>query len=80
MKEISMDELKIIKDFLEVSQVIVRKTRLRMNMTQEQFANKTGYSQEYISEIENGKKYPSKEFFKKMITVFDFYKKNEHTS
>jgi transcriptional regulator with XRE-family HTH domain len=43
----------------------VRRTRKLRGLTQEQFAEKSGFSQQYLSSLENGKRNPS------IITVFE---------
>jgi transcriptional regulator with XRE-family HTH domain len=37
----------------------VRKIRLRKGLTQEQFAEKSGFSQQYISGLEKGRRNPT---------------------
>ena len=37
----------------------VRRLRERANMTQEQFADKSGFSQQYISDLERGRRNPT---------------------
>jgi len=37
----------------------VRKARERAKMTQEQFADKSGFSQQYISDLERGRRNPT---------------------
>jgi transcriptional regulator with XRE-family HTH domain len=37
----------------------VKRIRLRMGMTQEQFAAKSGFSQQYLSTLERGRRNPS---------------------
>ena len=44
-----------------VSEKILRK-RLSLGLTQEEFANKIGYSRSYVAEIETGKVQPSRKF------------------
>jgi transcriptional regulator with XRE-family HTH domain len=43
----------------------VRRTRKLRGLTQEQFAEKSGFSQQYLSSLENGKRNPS------VITVYE---------
>jgi transcriptional regulator with XRE-family HTH domain len=43
----------------------VRRTRKLRGLTQEQFAEKSGFSQQYLSSLENGKRNPS------VITLFE---------
>jgi transcriptional regulator with XRE-family HTH domain len=37
----------------------VRKVRLKRGLTQERFAEKSGFSQQYLSSLENGRRNPS---------------------
>jgi transcriptional regulator with XRE-family HTH domain len=37
----------------------VRRLRLAANMTQEQFADRSGFSQQYISDLERGRRNPT---------------------
>jgi transcriptional regulator with XRE-family HTH domain len=37
----------------------VRRARLKAGLTQEQFAAKSGFSQQYISDLEQGKRNPT---------------------
>ena len=43
----------------------VRRTRKLRGMTQEQFAERSGFSQQYLSSLENGKRNPS------VITLYE---------
>lgn len=43
----------------------VRRTRKLRGLTQEQFAEKSGFSQQYLSSLENGKRNPS------VITLYE---------
>jgi transcriptional regulator with XRE-family HTH domain len=43
----------------------VRRTRKLRGLTQEQFAEKSGFSQQYLSSLENGKRNPS------VITIYE---------
>ena len=43
----------------------VRRTRKLRGLTQEQFADKSGFSQQYLSSLENGKRNPS------IITLYE---------
>lgn len=43
----------------------VRQARERAKMTQEQFADKSGFSQQYISDLERGRRNPT------IVTVFE---------
>ena len=43
----------------------VRRLRQKKGLTQEQFAEKSGYSQQYLSSLENGKRNPT------IITLFE---------
>lgn len=43
----------------------VRRMRQRRGLTQEQFAEKSGYSQQYISDLERGRRNPT------VITLFE---------
>ena len=43
----------------------VRRLRQRRGLTQEQFAEKSGYSQQYISDFERGRRNPT------VITLFE---------
>ena len=43
----------------------VRRTRKLRGLTQEKFAEKSGFSQQYLSSLENGKRNPS------VITLFE---------
>ena len=43
----------------------VRLARLRKGLTQEEFAEKSGFSQQYISSLENGRRNPS------IVTIYE---------
>ena len=43
----------------------VRRIRLKKGLTQEQFADLSGFSQQYVSSLENGKRNPT------IITLFE---------
>jgi transcriptional regulator with XRE-family HTH domain len=43
----------------------VRKVRLKRRLTQERFAEKSGFSQQYLSSLENGRRNPS------IVTVYE---------
>jgi transcriptional regulator with XRE-family HTH domain len=43
----------------------VRKARLKRGLTQERFAEKSGFSQQYLSSLENGRRNPS------IVTVYE---------
>jgi len=43
----------------------VRQARLRAGLTQEQFAEQSGYAQQYISGLENGRRNPT------VVTVYE---------
>ena len=43
----------------------VRKVRLKRGLTQERFAEKSGFSQQYLSSSENGRRNPS------IVTVYE---------
>jgi transcriptional regulator with XRE-family HTH domain len=43
----------------------VRKVRLKRGLTQERFAEKSGFSQQYLSSLENGRRNPS------IVTVYE---------
>ena len=45
--------------------------RKNKGLTQKEFANKLGYSDAFLSDIERGKVEPSREFLKKMKVIFD---------
>jgi transcriptional regulator with XRE-family HTH domain len=49
----------------------IKKLRLELNLTQEQFAEKLNVSQEYISQIESGKKGIGLGILTKLSKVFD---------
>ena len=44
----------------------VRRIRLEKNLTQEQFAERSGFTQQYISELERGKRNPT------IVSVYEF--------
>jgi transcriptional regulator with XRE-family HTH domain len=46
----------------------VRKTRLRVGLTQEQFAERSGFSQQYISGLEKGRRNPT------IVTIYELAK------
>jgi len=43
----------------------VRRIRLKAGLTQEQFAERSGYAQQYISSLENGRRNPT------VVTVYE---------
>lgn len=43
----------------------VRKLRIAASMTQEQFAERSGFSQQYISDLERGRRNPT------VVTLFE---------
>ena len=43
----------------------VRKVRLKRGLTQERFAEKSGFSQQYLSSLENGRRNPS------IVTIYE---------
>ena len=43
----------------------VRRIRLKVGLTQEQFADRSGYAQQYISSLENGRRNPT------IVTVYE---------
>jgi transcriptional regulator with XRE-family HTH domain len=43
----------------------VRRVRLKRGLTQERFAEKSGFSQQYLSSLENGRRNPS------IVTVYE---------
>jgi len=43
----------------------VRQARLKKGLTQEKFAEKSGFSQQYLSSLENGRRNPS------IVTIFE---------
>lgn len=43
----------------------VRRLRLALELTQEQFAERSGYSQQYISDLERGRRNPT------VVTLFE---------
>ena len=43
----------------------VRKVRLKRGLTQERFAEKSGFSQQYLSSLENGQRNPS------IVTIYE---------
>lgn len=43
----------------------VRKARIASNYTQEQLAERSGFSQQYISELENGRRNPT------IVTIYE---------
>jgi transcriptional regulator with XRE-family HTH domain len=43
----------------------VRKIRLRKSLTQEQFAEKSGFAQQYISGLEKGRRNPT------IVTIYE---------
>ena len=46
----------------------VRKARLRVGLTQEQFAERSGFSQQYISGLEKGRRNPT------IVTIYELAK------
>jgi transcriptional regulator with XRE-family HTH domain len=46
----------------------VRKVRLRVGLTQEQFAERSGFSQQYISGLEKGRRNPT------IVTIYELAK------
>jgi transcriptional regulator with XRE-family HTH domain len=46
----------------------VRKIRLRVGLTQEQFAERSGFSQQYISGLEKGRRNPT------IVTLYELAK------
>jgi len=46
----------------------VRKIRLRIGLTQEQFAERSGFSQQYISGLEKGRRNPT------IVTIYELAK------
>jgi transcriptional regulator with XRE-family HTH domain len=46
----------------------VRKIRLRVGLTQEQFAERSGFSQQYISGLEKGRRNPT------IVTIYELAK------
>jgi len=46
----------------------VRKNRLRVGLTQEQFAERSGFSQQYISGLEKGRRNPT------IVTIYELAK------
>ncbi|KEH98254.1 hypothetical protein Z962_12440 [Clostridium botulinum C/D str. BKT12695] len=50
---------------------IIKKYRLIRNITQSELARKSGVSRSYLSEIESGKKIPSKEIANKLGTALN---------
>jgi len=51
---------------------IIKEFRKKKKLTQGQFGEKIGFSDAFISEIEKGKKEPSKKFTRRLIEVFGF--------
>jgi len=49
----------------------IRKFRKEKGLTQNEFAQKLGYTQGFLSEIEKGKAEPSREFLKKLAEVYN---------
>ena len=43
----------------------VRRARLKKGLTQEKFAEKSGFSQQYLSSLENGRRNPS------IVTIYE---------
>ena len=43
----------------------VRKVRLKQGLTQERFSEKSGFSQQYLSSLENGRRNPS------IVTIYE---------
>ena len=46
----------------------VRKIRLRVGLTQEQFAERSGFSQQYLSGLEKGRRNPT------IVTIYELAK------
>ena len=46
----------------------VRRIRLRVGLTQEQFAERSGFSQQYISGLEKGRRNPT------IVTIYELAK------
>jgi transcriptional regulator with XRE-family HTH domain len=46
----------------------VRKVRLRVGLTQEEFAERSGFSQQYISGLEKGRRNPT------IVTIYELAK------
>lgn len=46
----------------------VRKIRLRIGLTQEEFADRSGFSQQYISGLEKGRRNPT------IVTIYELAK------
>jgi len=46
----------------------VRKVRLRVGLTQEQFSERSGFSQQYISGLEKGRRNPT------IVTIYELAK------
>lgn len=46
----------------------VRKARLQAGLTQEQFAERSGFAQQYLSSLENGRRNPT------VVTVYELAK------
>ena len=46
----------------------VRKIRLRVGLTQEEFAERSGFSQQYISGLEKGRRNPT------IVTIYELAK------
>lgn len=58
----------------EVREIIGEKLRIlreRMNLTQQELAERLGYTQAFISSVENGKRTPSIKFLEKVAIFFD---------
>lgn len=49
----------------------IKKLRSILKLTQEQFGEKIGKEQNYISRLESGKKFPSPDVIDKIISVFN---------
>ena len=56
---------------------IIKKWRYKNNLTGAELAKKIEVSQQFLNEVENGKKKLSKKVFEKIVLVVDFETKNE---
>jgi transcriptional regulator with XRE-family HTH domain len=50
---------------MDMRRLVVRRIRLKRGLTQEQFAEISGFSQQYLSGLEKGKRNPT------VVTVFE---------
>jgi transcriptional regulator with XRE-family HTH domain len=50
---------------MDMRRLVVRRIRLKRGLTQEQFAEISGFSQQYLSGLEKGKRNPT------IVTVFE---------